>query len=133
LVQTGSHCHALGGALRRAGRPEHAATLHEAASLIFGRVGNTHAEALATNSVGVALAEAGNQEAAVEHFEQARALVRALDDDEWEGKILANLSLAKQRAGQDDDAVSLLHRALEKLSPDTDAYRRVEERLKEAS
>ena len=133
LVETGSRCHALGRALRQAGRPEQAATMHGAACLIFGRVGNSRAEALAANAVGVALAEAGKQDAALEHFEHSRALLRKLGDEEWEGKVLANISQAKHRAGEDEEAIGLLRSALEKLSPETDAYRRVERRLNQAS
>ena len=107
--------------------------MHGAASLIFRRVGNSRAEALAANAVGVALAEAGKQDAALEHFEHSRTLLRKLGDEEWEGKVLANISQAKHRAGKNEEAIGLLRSALEKLSPETDAYRRVERRLNQAS
>jgi len=129
----GSRCNALGVALRRAGRADQAATLHEAARVIFAGVGESRGEALAANALGVALAEAGEQDAALEQFEQARTLLRELGDRQWEGKVLANIGLAMRRVGQDDEAVDLLQTALAKLSPETDAYRVVERQLSRAS
>jgi hypothetical protein len=133
LEEEGSRCHALGVELRRAGRVQHAATLHEAARLIYEEVGDRRGEALAANALGVALAEMANDAAALEQFERARTLLHEIGDRQWEGKVLANVGMAKHRAGRDDEAVDLLRSALAKLSPETEAYQRVEQRLKRAS
>jgi hypothetical protein len=129
----GSRCNALGLALRRAGRTQQAAALHEAALLIFARLGDRRAEALAANALGVALVEIGDHDGALEQFERARALLHELGDRHWEGKVLANIGLAKHRVGRDDEALEHLQIALANLSPETEAYRLVERRLKLAS
>jgi Tetratricopeptide repeat len=129
----GSRCNALGLALRRAGRTQQAAALHEAALLIFARLGNSRAEALAANALGVALVEIGDHDGALEQFERARALLHELGDRHWEGKVLANIGLAEHRIGRKDEAIDHLRTALANLSPQTEAYRLVERRLKLAS
>jgi Tetratricopeptide repeat len=128
-----SRCNELGVALRRAGCARQAATLHRAARLIFAGVGDGRGEALAANALGVALVEAGEQDSALEQFEEARTLLRKVGDRHWEGKVLANIGLAKHRVGQDDEALRLLQSALDRLSPETAAYRLVERRLRRAS
>lgn len=133
LQAEGTRCNALGVALRRAGRAHHAATLHEAARLIFAGAGDRRGEALTANALGAALVEVGKPDAALEQFEQARTLLHALGDRHCEGKVLANIALAKRREGADEEAVDLLRSALEKLSPQTEAYRRVERQLARAS
>jgi tetratricopeptide (TPR) repeat protein len=133
LEAEGSRCNEIGVKLRRAGRLQQAATLHEAARVIYAGVGDGRGEALAANGLGVALAELGDEDAALEQFERAQTLLRELGDPEWEGKVLANAGLAKHRVGQDDEAVDLLRTALTKLSPQSEAYRRVEQRLRRAS
>lgn len=133
LEEEGSRCNALGVELRRAGRVQQAVTLHEAARLIYEEVGDRRGEALAANALGVALAEMANEDAALEQFEQARTLLHEIGDRQWEGKVLANVGFAKHRVGRDDEAVDLLRSALAKLSPETEAYQRVEQRLRRAS
>jgi tetratricopeptide (TPR) repeat protein len=133
LEEEGSRCNALGVELRRAGRVQQAATLHEAARLIYEEVGDRRGEALAANALGVALAEMADDDAALEQFERARTLLHEIGDRQWEGKVLANLGFAKHRVGRDDEAVDVLRSALAKLSPETEAYQRVEQRLKRAS
>ena len=125
-----ARCNALGLALRRRGYAKEAATLHEAARLIFAGTGDSRSEALTANVLGVALAEAGRQDAALENFTHARAVLEALGDRQWAGKVLANIGLSKQRLGQDDQAVEFLQSALEVLTPETEAYGRVERRLR---
>lgn len=129
----GLRCNALGLALRRTGQVQQAAALHEAALLIFSRLGNRRAEALSANALGVAFAEIGDEDAAFEQFERARLLLHELGDRHWEGKVLANIGLAKHRLGRDDEAREHLESALANLSPETDAYRRVERRVSLAS
>jgi tetratricopeptide (TPR) repeat protein len=133
LEDEGSRCHALGVELRRAGRVQEAAKLHEAARLIYEEVGDRRGEALAANALGVAFAEMANDDAALEQFERARTLLHEIGDRQWEGKVLANVGFAKHRVGRDDEAVDLLRSALAKLSPETEAYQRVEQRLRRAS
>jgi hypothetical protein len=133
LEEEGLRCHALGFELRRAGRVQQAATLHEAARLIYEELGNRRGEALAANALGVAFAEMANEDAALEQFERARTLLHEIGDRQWEGKVLANVGFAKHRVGREDEAVDLLRSALAKLSPETEAYQRVEQRLKRAS
>ena len=129
----GSRCNTLGVALRRAGRAQQAASLHQAARLIFAGAGDSRGEALTANALGAAFAEVGEHEAALEQFEQARMLLQALGDQEWEGRVLANIAFAKRRVGADEEADDFLRSALQKLSPQTEAYRRVESRLRPAS
>jgi tetratricopeptide (TPR) repeat protein len=129
----GYRCQALGTLLRRRGRPEDAATLHAAARLLFAESGDRRGEAVATNGLGLALFSAGEQDASFAQFEQARRLMRSVGDREREGRVTANLGLAKLRSGAIDEAAELLRAALEELTPGTPEYRRVEERLREAS
>jgi tetratricopeptide (TPR) repeat protein len=133
LLVEGSRCNALGIALRRAGSAQEAATLHEAARLMFAGVGDRRGEALTANALGAALVEVGKQDAALEQFEEARTMLHALGDRHMEGKVLANIALAKRRAGDDAQADDFLRSALQKLLPQTEAYRRVEQQLRRAS
>jgi tetratricopeptide (TPR) repeat protein len=131
--EAGYRCQTLGTLMRRRGRAEEAATLHEAARLIFVEAGDPRGEAVATNGLGLALFSAGRREASFAQFEQARRLLRAVGDREPEARVTANLALAKLRSGATEEATELLRRALEHLTPNTPDYRRVEERLREAS
>jgi hypothetical protein len=47
--------------------------------------------------------------------------------------VIANLGFVRRRQGRDDDARSLLNAALDKLPPESSAYRQVEEQLRRAS
>jgi hypothetical protein len=47
--------------------------------------------------------------------------------------VIANLAVVRRRQGRDEDAESLLHAALDKLPPESSAYRQVEEQLRRAS
>jgi tetratricopeptide (TPR) repeat protein len=132
LGSEAAHCNTLGLALRRAGHPNEAATLHEAARLIYAGTGDRRSEALTANVLGVALAEDGRHDAALEQFEHARTVLQAIGDRQWEGKVLANIGLSKHRLGQDDQAVAFLQSALEALAPETEAYERVERRIERA-
>jgi tetratricopeptide (TPR) repeat protein len=70
---------------------------------------------------------------AVEHFEQALVLLRELGDERHEGQVIANLGFVRRKQGRDEDARSLLTAALDKLPPESSAYRQVEEQLRRAS
>jgi hypothetical protein len=47
--------------------------------------------------------------------------------------VIANLASVRRRQGRDEDAESLLEAALDKLPPESPAYRQVEEQLRRAS
>ena len=125
---------ALGAQLRRDGEPEQAAEQHLAALAIVRDLGeDPHAEAMTLNNLGLALAHGGAEDEAVQHLEEARELLRDLGDDEYEARVIANLGLVHRRQGHDEEASTLLHEALDKLPPESQAYRQVEEELVRAS
>ena len=122
-----------GAQLRRSGSPERAAAQHRVALAIVRDLGDKRAEALTLNNLALALAQGGADEAAVSHFEQALSVLRELGDEEYEGQVTANLGSVRRRQGRSEEAVTLLHEALDKLPPESPAYRRVEEQLQRAS
>ena len=122
-----------GAQLRRDGNPEQAAAQHRVALAILRDLGDHQAEAMTLNNLALALAQGGAEEAAVQHLEQALALLRQLGDEEHEGQVIANLGLVHRRQGRIDEAVALLNAALEKLSPESPAYRQIEEQIRRAS
>ena len=124
----------LGAQLRRDGSHEQAAEQHRAALAIVHELGDRRVEALTLNNLALALVHTrGGVPAAVEHFEQALVLLRELGDEEHEGQVIANLAFVRRRQGRDEDADSLLNAALDKLPPESSAYRQVEEQLRRAS
>ena len=97
-------------------------------------LGDRRVEALTLNNLALALVHTrGGVPAAVEHFEQALVLLGELGDEEHEGQVIANLAFVRRRQGRDEDADSLLSAALDKLPPDSSAYRQVEDQLQRAS
>ena len=124
----------LGAQLRRNGEYEQAAEQHRAALAIVHELGDRRVEALTLNNLALALVHTrGGVPAAVEHFEQALVLLGELGDEEHEGQVIANLAFVRRRQGRDEDADSLLSAALDKLPPDSSAYRQVEDQLRRAS
>jgi tetratricopeptide (TPR) repeat protein len=123
----------LGAQLRRDGDRLGAAEQHRAALAIVRELGDRRAEALTLNNLGLALVHTGSVAIAVQHFEQALVLFRGLGDEEHEGQVIANLGFVRRRQGRDEDAESLLNAALNKLPPESLAYRQVEEQLRRAS
>jgi tetratricopeptide (TPR) repeat protein len=124
----------LGVQLRREREYEHAVDQHRAALAIVRELGDERAEALTLNNLALALVHtAGGVVAATEHFQQARELLHELGDDELEGQVIANLASVRRRQGRDEDATTLLSAALDKLPPESPAYRQVEEQLRRAS
>jgi tetratricopeptide (TPR) repeat protein len=123
----------LGARLRREGAPEEAAEQHRVALEIIRDLGDEQAEALTLNNLALALAQGGAEEEAVEHLEQALLVLREIGDDEHEGLVIANLGSVHRRQGHTEEAVTLLHEALDKLPPESSAYRQVEEELQRAS
>ncbi len=123
----------LGAQLRREGDREQAAEQHLAALEIVRELGDRRAEALTRNNLALALVHTGRVALAVEQFEEALVLLRELGDEEHEGQVIANLAVVRRRQGRDEDADSLLNAALDKLPPESSAYRQVEEQLRRAS
>jgi Flp pilus assembly protein TadD len=122
-----------GAQLRREGNPGRAAEQHRVALRILRGLGDQHAEALTLNNLALALAQGGADAAAVQHFEQALGVLQALGDEEHEAQVIANLGVVRSRQGRSEEAVSLLHEALDKLPPESPAYRQVEAQLQRAS
>jgi Tfp pilus assembly protein PilF len=122
-----------GAQLRREGSPEEAAAQHRVALAIVRDLGDQHAEAMTLNNLGLALAQGGAEAAAVQHLEQAVTVLRELGEEEREGQVIANLGFVHRRQGHDEEAASLLHEALDKLPPESSAYRQVEQQLTRAS
>jgi tetratricopeptide (TPR) repeat protein len=133
LERQALHLNELGAQLRREGESEQAAEQHRVALAIVRDLGDQHAEALTLNNLGLALAQGGAEESAVQHLEQAVTVLRELGDEEHEGQVIANLGFVHRRQGHSETAVTLLHEALDKLPPESPAYRKVEEHLSRAS
>jgi tetratricopeptide (TPR) repeat protein len=124
----------LGVQLRREGEYEAAVDQHRAALTMVRELGDERAEALTLNNLALALVHTdGGVPSAIQGFEEARNLLRKLGDDELEGQVIANLASVRRRQGRDEDAESLLTAALDKLPPESPAYRQVEEQLRRAS
>jgi tetratricopeptide (TPR) repeat protein len=123
----------LGAELRRSGDHEQAAEQHLAALAILRELGDRRAEALTLNNLALALVHIAGVAVAVQHFEQALLVLRELGDQEHEGQVIANLGFVRRRQGRDEEAETLLHAALDKLTPQSSAYRQVEEQLRRAS
>jgi tetratricopeptide (TPR) repeat protein len=122
----------LGVQLRHRGDYELAAEQHRAALAIVRDLGDRRAEALTLNNLALALAHTGIA-AALPHFEQSLVVLRELGDEEDEGRVIANLGFVHRREGRSEEAENLLHAALDKLPPESSAYRQVEEQLSRAS
>ena len=124
----------LGAQLRREGAYEQAAEQHRAALAIVRELGDKQAEAMTLNNLALALVHTeGGVPAAIEDFEQALDLLRGLRDEVHEGHVIANIASVRRRQGRDEDADDLLNAALDKLPPESEAYRQVEEQLRRAS
>lgn len=123
----------LGAQLRRDREYERAAEQHLAALAIVRDLDDPRTEALTLNNLALALVHTGSVSVAVEHFEQALALLRELGDERHEGQVIANLGFVRRKQGRDEDARSLLTAALDKLPPESSAYRQVEEQIRRAS
>jgi tetratricopeptide (TPR) repeat protein len=122
-----------GAQLRRDGKPDRAVEQHRVALAMVRDLGDRQAEAMTLNNLALALAQGGADRAAVQHFEQALAVLRQLGDEEHEGQVIANLGLVHGRQGRSEEAVTLLNAALDKLPPESPAYRQVAEQLRRAS
>jgi tetratricopeptide (TPR) repeat protein len=124
---------ARGTDYRRRGDYRRAVEAHGEALSIMRAADDRAGEALTLNNLALALAHAGHDEAALDRFEAALAILRELHDEQREGQVFANLGLMHGRRGRREQALGCLQVALEKLDPDSSAYRRVEEQLSRAS
>jgi tetratricopeptide (TPR) repeat protein len=122
----------LGVESRRSGRPQEAVVQHRKALSLMRDADDRRGEAMTENSLALALVHAGDEGGALEHFERSLVILRDLDEDESEGQVLANLGVVHSRRGRRHEAVGCLSAALRKLSPQSQAYRRVEEQLRRA-
>jgi len=122
-----------GAQLRREGDYAGAAEQHRQALRILHELGDGREEALTLNNLALALVHTGGVTIAVQHFEQALVLLRELGDEAHEGQVIANLGVVRRKQGRDEDAATLFTAALDKLPPESSAYRRVEEELRRAS
>jgi tetratricopeptide (TPR) repeat protein len=124
---------ALGAKLRRSENGRWAAEQHRAALTIFEELGDRRSAALTLNNLALAVAHDGDLDTAIAHFEDAADILRGLDDTEHEARVIANLGFTYRRRGYDETATNLLQQALDKLSPASPDYRRVEQELRRAS
>lgn len=123
----------LGAQLRREGSHEQAVEQHRAALAIARGLGDERAEALTLNSLALALAHTDGVAGAVKHLEEALVVFRRLGDEEVEAQVMANLAFVHRRQGREEHAEYLLHAALDKLPPESPAYRQIEQELQRAS
>lgn len=124
---------ARGTGYRRDGDYRSAVESHGAALDILREVGDRRGEALTLNSLALAHAEVGLDGTALAHFATARGILREIDDEEREAQVVANLGFVHVRRGRLQEAAACLREALEKLSPDSQEYRRVEAELRRTS
>jgi tetratricopeptide (TPR) repeat protein len=124
---------ARGVELRRQGDPAGAVEAHRAALEIAHEAGDPSAEAMTLNNLGLALAHTGDERAAIDHFDASVVILREIDDAHHEGQVLANLGFLHGRSGRREQAVYCLEAALDRLKPDSRAFRHVQEQLRRAS
>jgi tetratricopeptide (TPR) repeat protein len=122
---------AAGTRLRREGSYAEAAEQHRVALALFRDLGDRRSEALTLNNLALALDRTGDL-AALQLFEEAATILGELGDEQHEGQVIANLAMAFRRRGHQEESAEVLELALEKLSPESSAYRQVEE-LRRAS
>lgn len=89
--------------------------------------------ARALNSLALALVADGETEAAVKRFEESLEILRELEDEGDQGRVIANLGFTLLKQGADERACELLAQALEKLPPESPAAHHVEAQLRRAS
>ena len=124
---------ARGVELRRQGDATGAVAAHRAALEIAQEAGDPSTEAMTLNNLGLALAHTGDERAAIDHFDASVAILREIDDAHHEGQVLANLGFLHGRSGRQEQAVYCLEAALDRLEPDSRAFRHVQEQLRRAS
>ena len=124
---------ARGVELRRKGDATAAVEAHRAALEIAHSAGDPSTEAMTLNNLALALAHTGDERAAIDHFDASVTLLREINDEHHEGQVLANLGFLHGRSGRQEQAVYCLEAALDRLEPDSRAFRHVQEQLRRAS
>lgn len=124
---------AAGTHQRRNGDHLEAVGLHQRALEILLKLDNPRAVALTQNNLALALSHLGDDGNAIALFEEAAATLRALGEEEHEGRIIANLGLAHRRHGRYEQSGNVLQLALTKLPPASTAYETVLAELQRAS
>ena len=124
---------ARGVELRRQGDATAAVEAHRAALEIAHSAGDPSTEAMTLNNLALALAHTGDERAAIDHFDASVTLLREINDEHHEGQVLANLGFLHGRSGRQEQAVYCLEAALDRLEPDSRAFRHVQEQLRRAS
>lgn len=120
-----TRANAAGVELRREGRYLEAAERHRLALGLLRELGDLRAAALTLNNLALALDRAGDA-AALDLFEEAATILGDLGEEQHEGQVIANLAQAFRRRGRDEQSDEVLETALEKLHPESPAYRKVE-------
>jgi tetratricopeptide (TPR) repeat protein len=115
--------------LRRQGRIDEAVEAAEEAVALFDSEGDPQGRALASNSLGIALAQAGRHAEAIDAFDDALAVLADVGDRHHEGQVLVNLGAVHRRVGGTEAARFCWIKALERLEPGTPESERTAELL----
>jgi tetratricopeptide (TPR) repeat protein len=115
--------------LRRQGRIDEAVEAAEEAVALFDSEGDPQGRALASNSLGIALAKAGRHAEAIDAFDDALAVLADVGDRHHEGQVLVNLGAVHRRVGGTEAARFCWIKALERLEPGTPESERTAELL----
>jgi tetratricopeptide (TPR) repeat protein len=115
--------------LRRKGLIAEAVETAEEAVAQFDSVGDERGRALASNSLGLALAKAGRHAEAIDAFDKALITLAEIGDRHHEGQVLANLGTVHHRVGGNEAARFCWSKALERLEPGTPESERTAELL----
>ncbi|WDF44824.1 tetratricopeptide repeat protein [Streptomyces sp. T12] len=98
-------------------------TVAEAAREAAHRSGDRLDEAIAWNSLGLALRQAGRAEEAIDAHTRARDFFQAAGDSHREAMAWGNLGLALRRAGRAREAISALRRVRDLFQAAGDSHR----------
>ena len=105
--------------LRRGGQNAEAVNAATHAAESSRAEGDPHGEALALNSLALALAADERYAEAVDALDRALGLLAQTDKRHDEGRVLANLGVVHRKAGGAEDAKRFLAQALERLDSDS--------------
>ena len=103
--------------LRREGHVDEAVAVARQAVPAFQATSDPHGEALALNTLALALAQAQRYQEAVEALDGALTLLAATGDRHREGTVLVNLGTLHRQAGGLESARFCWRKALERLDP----------------
>lgn len=103
---------ALGVAYRELGRPEDARRAYSAALAIFRSAGDSREQASGLGNLGRLEAAAGQDAAALDHFDEALGLLRKLSDPLETARVLEGKAWVLRRRGDLEAARGLLEQSL---------------------